>query len=159
MVDNAESKKMEQILKEKFPDLWEKYGKYSPIQIVIEEGIENHFKIFFIMAKGYTYEEANGFLNNLKKVEKGVGQNDIKLKLNKIIHQAHGVKSKKCELIPEEILSQVWTKANGKCVKCGSDKNLEYDHIIPFSKGGSNTAENIQLLCEKCNRSKSNDIG
>ena len=35
---------------------------------------------------------------------------------------------------------------------------LEYDHIIPVSKGGSNTAANIQLLCRRCNGKKSDKI-
>ncbi|MCX6039480.1 MAG: HNH endonuclease [Chloroflexi bacterium] len=39
-------------------------------------------------------------------------------------------------------------------MKCGSQENLGFDHIIPISKGGKNTARNIQLFCEKCNRSK-----
>jgi len=35
-----------------------------------------------------------------------------------------------------------------------SKEKLEYDHISPIAKGGSNTEPNIQLLCEKCNRKK-----
>ena len=60
--------------------------------------------------------------------------------------------------IPEEVRLKVWRRDNGKCVKCGSQERLEFDHMIPVSKGGSNTARNIQILCEKCNREKSDDI-
>jgi hypothetical protein len=42
------------------------------------------------------------------------------------------------------------------CQCCGSYENLEYDHISPYSCGGNSDASNIQLLCQKCNRSKSN---
>lgn len=60
--------------------------------------------------------------------------------------------------ISDDVKEFVWRRDQGKCVKCGSSEKLEFDHIIPFSKGGSNTARNIQLLCEKCNRSKHDNI-
>ena len=60
--------------------------------------------------------------------------------------------------IPSEVRREVWRRDGGCCVKCGSRKNLEYDHIVPISKGGSNTARNIELLCEACNRAKSDSI-
>ena len=50
----------------------------------------------------------------------------------------------------------VFTRDGGKCNCCSSAVNLEYDHITPFSCGGSSDASNIQLLCMPCNRSKSN---
>ena len=61
--------------------------------------------------------------------------------------------------IPENIRIEVWRRDGGTCVRCGSRENLEYDHIIPLSRGGSNTARNIELLCERCNRSKGANIG
>jgi Holliday junction DNA helicase RuvB len=60
--------------------------------------------------------------------------------------------------IPSNVRREVWRRDGGKCVKCGSRENLEYDHIIPVSQGGGNTARNIELLCEACNRAKSNSI-
>jgi hypothetical protein len=60
--------------------------------------------------------------------------------------------------VPSSVKLSVWRRDCGKCVECGSSEKLEYDHIIPVSKGGSNTERNIQLLCEKCNRSKQANI-
>ena len=40
----------------------------------------------------------------------------------------------------------------GKCAFCGSTKNLQVDHIIPYSKGGAHDESNFQCLCQKCNR-------
>jgi Holliday junction DNA helicase RuvB len=61
--------------------------------------------------------------------------------------------------IPREVRVEVWRRDAGKCAKCGSREKLEFDHIIPVTRGGGNTVRNIELLCEKCNRSKSDTIG
>lgn len=61
--------------------------------------------------------------------------------------------------ISQNVKDLVWNRDGGRCVQCSSNLKLEFDHIIPFSKGGSNTYRNIQLLCETCNRKKSNNIG
>jgi hypothetical protein len=62
-------------------------------------------------------------------------------------------------LIPASVKLEVWQRDKGKCVTCGSNKNLHFDHIIPYSKGGSSlTADNIQLLCAKHNIEKRDRI-
>lgn len=62
-------------------------------------------------------------------------------------------------VIPTSVKLEVWKRDGGKCAICGSDKNLHFDHIIPWSKGGSsNTADNIQLLCGKHNLEKHDKI-
>mgnify|MGYP001274775466 FL=1 len=61
--------------------------------------------------------------------------------------------------ISQEVRDRVWNRDKGKCTECGSNENLEFDHIIPHAKGGANTYRNIQLLCQDCNRRKSDNIG
>lgn len=68
-------------------------------------------------------------------------------------------KNGKRESIPQDVMDKVWNRDGGRCVKCGSQENLEFDHIIPVSKGGATTYRNLQLLCKKCNLEKSNSIG
>lgn len=49
-------------------------------------------------------------------------------------------------------------KNDYRCVKCKTDKKIEMDHIIPLSKGGNHSKDNIQPLCRSCNASKGNKI-
>ena len=60
--------------------------------------------------------------------------------------------------IPSDVRKIIYKRDNGRCVRCGSDKEIEYDHIIPVSKGGSSTTNNIEILCQDCNRSKFDKI-
>lgn len=52
----------------------------------------------------------------------------------------------------------VFLRDNGRCQECYTQNNLEYDHIVPFSFGGTNTEDNIQLLCRTCNRRKGDKV-
>ncbi|WP_071693167.1 HNH endonuclease [Halomonas sp. QHL1] len=62
------------------------------------------------------------------------------------------------EVIPRAVQREVWQRDGGRCVECNSNAKLCFDHIVPFSKGGSNTVRNLQLLCERCNLLKGNRI-
>jgi hypothetical protein len=56
--------------------------------------------------------------------------------------------------LTEKVRHEVWRRDQGRCVDCQGRTNLEYDHIIAVSRGGSNTARNVELRCETCNRRK-----
>jgi hypothetical protein len=62
-------------------------------------------------------------------------------------------------IIPTNVKLEVWARDGGRCVTCGATDELHFDHIVPFSKGGTSLkAENIQLLCARHNLSKSAKI-
>ncbi|MGQ0536678.1 MAG: HNH endonuclease [Methanobacteriota archaeon] len=61
--------------------------------------------------------------------------------------------------IPEHVRRIVWMRDGGRCARCGSGSELEFDHIIPASRGGGNTAVNIEVLCRPCNRAKWARVG
>ncbi len=62
-------------------------------------------------------------------------------------------------IIPTEIKKEVWKRDGGKCTICGKKDELHFDHVIPYSKGGSSiTADNVRILCARHNLSKSDKI-
>ena len=101
------------------------------------------------------------FIMNLFRKDKPLTKKPSKTSYEELIESLRkkSTKDKRSRTIPQNVKDKVWNRDGGKCVKCGSNKNLEFDHIIPFSKGGANTYRNLQLLCEHCNRSKSAKIG
>jgi hypothetical protein len=60
--------------------------------------------------------------------------------------------------IPRELRRLVFERDGGQCVECGSNFDLQYDHVIPVALGGATSFENLQLLCGPCNREKSANI-
>jgi 5-methylcytosine-specific restriction endonuclease McrA len=104
---------------------------------------------FYCEDEGYTAAAIKVLiLDRIEQLEKKVSRAQARLTHNTISS------STLREPIPDDVKMFVWRRDGGKCVRCGNVVNLEYDHIIPIAKGGSNTARNIQLLCEKCNREK-----
>jgi len=47
---------------------------------------------------------------------------------------------------------------NYSCVYCGSKKNLTIDHLIPKSKGGGNSWDNLVTCCSPCNIKKGDKL-
>lgn len=62
-------------------------------------------------------------------------------------------------IIPTQVKLEVWRRDGGKCSLCGAADELHFDHIVPFSKGGTSlTAANVQLLCARHNLEKRDNI-
>ena len=73
-------------------------------------------------------------------------------------------------VVPQDLKDLVWKRCQGTCQAnwrldpsldkntgdiCGSNEDLEFDHIVPYSRGGKTTYRNLQLLCQRHNRIKS----
>lgn len=63
-------------------------------------------------------------------------------------------KTYKKDVISRTLSRQVMERDHYRCVQCGTHLNLTCDHIIPESKGGPTTFDNLQTLCRSCNSSK-----
>lgn len=62
-------------------------------------------------------------------------------------------------LIPSAVKAEVWKRDAGRCVLCGSETNLHFDHELPYSRGGTSLlANNIRILCAQHNLAKGDRI-
>jgi len=99
-----------------------------------------------LKSKDYpTHEEVVSYINNSEPWHK------------KKIYFMDG-QGKLTRRIPKDLKDRIWQRDYGKCTACGSSEYLEYDHIVPYSKGGETTYRNLQLLCQTCNREKADKV-
>ncbi len=57
--------------------------------------------------------------------------------------------------VPPVNRREVLRRDNYTCQYCGSHKHLTLDHVIPVSRGGLHTWDNVVTACERCNQRKS----
>ena len=70
-----------------------------------------------------------------------------------ITSEANGIEGKR-KPIPIKLRAEVFRRDNHLCLRCGAKHGLSIDHIVPVSKGGQNTLDNLQTLCMPCSISK-----
>ena len=70
-----------------------------------------------------------------------------------ITSDTNGVEGKR-KSIPIKLRAEVFRRDNHTCLKCGAEDGLSIDHILPVSRGGQNTIDNLQTLCMPYNISK-----
>ena len=90
-----------------------------------------------------------------RKVAKGIDKADRTYR--KLVHLKTEARPASRKHLSASKRKRILLRDKGRCVKCGSKKNLEIDHVVPLARGGSNRLENLQLLCQECNRSKGVD--
>jgi hypothetical protein len=130
-----------------------KAGKRPPERVRVYEkikmGIWSYNGVFHLVDSWQ--EKSNGrsvFKYKLKAVE---GEEDFTVPV-----PTHSTIRR---VIPTSVKLEVWKRDGGQCAKCGAIEDLHFDHIIPWSKGGSsNTSDNVQLLCGKHNLEKHDKI-
>jgi 5-methylcytosine-specific restriction endonuclease McrA len=133
------------------------YGRLKPEEQALKDGELEKLQTKSNEARGEKF---------LLEAELKVALRDWKKQVTKRKAQATAVSPTDTDgvssrFIPLDIRQAVWERDQGRCVRCaawGPGANLQFDHVIPFSKGGANTFENLQVLCRKCNLEKSNYI-
>ena len=100
--------------------------------------------------RGRTFKTANwaGLSVIARAVELGiVTEAEAKKAHNRAVHKARYINAASKKAVRER---------DSDCRLCGSDEQLEYDHIHAWSDGGANDASNLWMLCKRCNRRKKN---
>lgn len=133
-----------------------KNGKFPLVRVYekLQMGIWNYRGLFEL--RDYEFISRNG-----RKVIEFVltitDQNINAAKEHK--HASPAVDLEQTRQIPGKIKLAVFKRDKGQCIQCGSKNNLHFDHILPFSLGGTSLKEeNIQLLCARHNIQKSNSL-
>lgn len=130
--------------------------KVCDISYKLAENVEPEFSFLYVSPAGRSERafDINITPSLLSKVE-----SEIYKKLDK-----KGFSTTQRQMMTNDLREAIKKRDNYTCCICGNsvfnEPNLllEVDHIVPISKGGKTEASNLQTLCWRCNRSKSNKM-
>lgn len=135
-------------------DQAKKSGVYPLVRIYekLQTGIWNYRGLFEL--KDYDYIERGG--RKVFEFVLTVTDQDL---VESTGHRKHHIDIEHTRQIPGKVKLEVFRRDRGVCVKCGAKDNLHFDHILPYSLGGTSLkTKNIQLLCARHNLEKSNSL-
>jgi len=119
----------------------------------IWEGLQSHIAALcsFIEAHPWLWREGDGYGGAVKQTL------DDAFRIWKFDqpNKEPSNRAKRKPLRSSEIIAAM-AKSDGKCVACKTTEDLQVDHIMPVSRGGTNDIDNLQMLCRDCNASKRN---
>lgn len=118
----------------------------------------------FIVCYTFLYESPQGNSNQFCEIE--LNSDNIQGLIDHVQQEIEkrNSKEKQRSLMTNELRTAIKERDNYTCCNCGNsmlkEPNLllEVDHIVPISKGGKTEYYNLQTLCWKCNRSKSDKV-
>lgn len=129
-----------------------------------EENIDEDFALRYLPDFTMTYVSAQGRSSSSSTVtfdlEKLI---EIRKKIQRIQTRRLSVQFERRKLTPS-LREKILKRDHYTCQNCGNSRKkepnllLEVDHIIPVSRGGKTEENNLQTLCWKCNRSKSDSL-
>lgn len=136
-----------------FEELW-RWRKQAPSLLGFKKYRDEHGKYISPDVIRRRFGDYKRFCKNFS---------DYKLNLiskNELLNKSSPDKARKP--ISDSIRHKLIHAASSRCALCGKSPktdtsiHLEIDHITPFSKGGTNQIENLRVLCNLCNRGRSN---
>ncbi len=146
-IDGKSSRECERILAEssKLPaDVKESKkpikGKRVQIKFSLKESEYNELKDLMSELKVKSVEELFLKLKEVAKKKKIVKPRTVTKKVDE-----------KKRYITQKVRREALAKSGGKCEVCGSNYKLEFEHRVPFAKGGNSGADNIMIKCKSCN--------
>ncbi len=159
--EREERERKQKLEDARMSSLKEKYKQTSERDLIFDDSLKGSDKEILLRELfKYSYSEAHELLQTAEKQAKKAKLSKAKKDISRKAFELYGgiPSDDKRTAIPDDIKQYVWQRDKGQCAKCGNKEDLEFDHVIPFSKGGSNTARNIQILCQNCNRLKSDGV-